>query len=719
VLDWSLREHVGFSAFVSAGSMLDVGWGDLIRHFGEDPKTACLLVYMESVGDARAFLSAARETALNKPIIVLKAGKSEAAAKATVSHTGSLAGSDDVFEAALARCGALRVSTIAELFYMAECLSKQPRPAGRRLTIVTNAGGPAVLATDSLIASGGQLASLPADYVNELSGFLPPHWSRGNPIDLLGDASAETFGRAISIAARNPESDGILVVLSPQGMTDPAAVAEELIKHRPEDKPVLASWMGANSVAHAEAILNQSGIPTFPYPDTAARAFTLMWRYSHNIDALYETPTLVADRANPLEDIETFLGDISAAGRTILTEVESKKLLAAYGISCVPTWVARTEDAAVAIAEDVGYPVVVKLHSETITHKTDVDGVRLNLRDAGEVRNAFRSIEQSVSQRAGVRHFQGVSVQQMRRGDYEFIIGSHVDAQFGPVVVFGAGGQYVEVFRDRAIGLPPLNTTLARRLIEQTRISAVLDGFRGRPAVSRAALEQLLVRFSSLVAEQRMIQEIDINPVLATGDELIVLDARVVLYPRDTSAADLPRLAIRPYPSQYQSSWFGRNGQEFRIRPIRAEDEPAIVSLHKNLSERSVHQRYFSALTLDYRTAHSRLTRVCCVDYDRELALVAEVSGSKDIAGVVRFIREGQADAEFAIVVRDEFQHSGLGSQLLGRLLDAARSEGIRRIHSFVLRENLGMLRLCRKLGFQVREDKDPELVLVEIDLQQ
>jgi acetyltransferase len=718
VLDWSLREHVGFSAFVSAGSMLDISWGDLIRHFGEDPKTACLLIYMESVGNARAFLSAARETALNKPIIVLKAGRSEAAAKATVSHTGSLAGSDEVFDAAFARCGALRVNTIAELFYMAECLSKQPRPVGRRLTIVTNAGGPAVLATDALIAPGGQLASIPAATVDALGGFLPPHWSRGNPIDLLGDASPETFGRAIFIAARNPESDGLLVVLSPQGMTDPTAVARQLIKNRPEGKPLLASWMGASSVAEGEALLNNSGIPTFPYPDTAARAFTLMWRYSHNIDALYETPTLVPDHANPLEDIETFLRDIGAAGRTLLTEVESKKLLAAYGIPCVPTWVAKTEEAAVVIAEDVGYPVVVKLHSESITHKTDVDGVRLNLRDAKDVRTAFRSIQESVSQRVGVLHFQGVSVQQMRRGDYELIVGSHVDSQFGPVVVFGAGGQYVEVFRDRAIGLPPLNTTLARRLIEQTRISMVLDGFRGRPPVNRDALEQLLVRFSSLVAEQRMIQEIDINPVLATGNELVVLDARIVLYPRNTPASDLPRLAIRPYPAQYQGIWFGRNAREFHIRPIRAEDEPAIVSLHRNLSEQSVHQRYFSALSLDFRTAHSRLTRVCCVDYDRELALVAEIANSKEIVGVARFIREGQTDAEFAIVVRDEFQNSGLGSELLGRLLDAARAEGIGRIHSFVLRENVGMLRLCRKLGFQLRDDIDPDLVVAELELQ-
>jgi acetyltransferase len=442
-----------------------------------------------------------------------------------------------------------------------------------------------------------------------------------------------------------------------------------------------------------------------------------MWRYSHNLEALYETPTLVPDRSNPLEDIETFLTDINAAGRTLLTEVESKKLLAAYGIPCVRTWVARTEDAAVAVAEDIGYPVVVKLHSESITHKTDVDGVKLNLQNAAQVRAAFNSIRESVSHRAGPSHFNGVTVQQMRRGEYELIIGSHVDQQFGPVVVFGAGGQLVEVFRDSAIGLPPLNTTLAGRLIDETRISVALKGVRGRRPVDRKALEQLLVRFSNLVVEHPAIREIDINPVLASGEDLVVVDARIVLYPETDSAAEQSKLAIRPYPSQYESNWFGNNGQEFRIRPIRAEDEPAMIALHRNLSEQSVYHRYFSALSFNYRTAHSRLTRICCIDYDREIAIVAERPDSGEIVAVARFIKIDNKSAEFAIVVSDPFQGAGLGSELLKCLLDVARSEGLDRIHSFVLRENTGMLRLCRRFGFQSREADDPELVFVELDL--
>jgi acetyltransferase len=442
-----------------------------------------------------------------------------------------------------------------------------------------------------------------------------------------------------------------------------------------------------------------------------------MWRYSHNLELLYQTPTLVPDRSNPLEDIQTFLGDIRAAGRTILTEVESKKLLGAYGIPCVQTWVARTPDAAVAIAEDIGYPVALKLYSETITHKTDVGGVCLNLRNAAELRAAFNAIRDSVCKLAGQSHFQGVTVQQMRHGDYELIIGSHVDPQFGPVVMFGAGGQLVEVFRDRAIGLPPLNTTLAERLIDETRISVALKGVRGRRPVDRKALEQLLVRFSNLVAEQPLIREVDINPVLASDEELIVVDARIVLYPLDATVAELPKLAIRPYPSEYVFKWIAGNGREFRIRPIRAEDELAMVALHRNLSERSVYQRYFSVLSFNYRTAHSRLTRICCIDYDHEIALVAELPDSGNIVAVARFIKVGNKTAEFAIVVSDAFQRVGLGSELLRRLLDVARREGLERIHSFVLRENTGMLRLCRRFDFQQSVADDRELVFAELDL--
>jgi len=479
ILDWSLRENVGFSAFVSVGSMLDVSWGDLIDYFGDDPHTRSIVMYMESIGDARAFLSAAREVALNKPIIVMKAGRTEAAAKAAASHTGSLAGSDDVLEAAFRRSGVLRVDRISDLFYMAEVLAKQPRPRGPRLTILTNAGGPAVLATDALISEGGQVAELAPETVRALDDFLPAHWSRQNPIDILGDAGPERYAKAIEIAAKDPNSDGLLVILSPQGMTSPTEIAERLKPYaRLDGKPVLASWMGGADVAAGESILNRASIPTFAFPDTAARAFQYMWRYSSNLRSLYETPSYPRHseeihQARAWEIIEAARGK----GREVLTEAESKQVLSAYGIPVTETAVAKSEDEAAELAGRIGYPVVLKLYSETITHKTDVNGVRLDLADEAAVRAAYRGIEHAVRERIEAAAFQGVTVQPMVRSrGYELILGSSLDPQFGPVILFGSGGELVEVLKDRALALPPLNTTLARRLMELAAIEAYESG---------------------------------------------------------------------------------------------------------------------------------------------------------------------------------------------------------------------------------------------------
>ncbi|HEY3229184.1 MAG TPA: acetate--CoA ligase family protein, partial [Roseiflexaceae bacterium] len=521
ILDWSLRENVGFSAFVSIGTMLDIGWGDLIDYLGDDPHTQSIVLYMESIGDARAFLSAAREVALTKPIIVIKAGRTAAAAQAAASHTGALAGSDAVLDAAFRRCGVLRVNTIADLFHMAEVLGKQPRPSGPRLTILTNAGGPGVLATDALIGNGGTLAPLAPETIAALDRILPTHWSHANPIDILGDADPDRYAQAVEIAAQDPNSDGLLVILTPQAMTDPTQTAERLKPYaKLSGKPLLASWMGGAEVAAGEAILNRANIPTFAYPDTAARAFDDMWRYSDNLRGLYETPVLPAHTDAGAPD-HVLAGQIvqaaRAAGRTLLTEVESKRLLAAYGIPTVETQVATSVGEAVRCANAIGYPVVLKLFSETITHKTDVGGVRLNLANVGAVQRAYRAIETAVRAKVGAEHFLGVTVQPMIASyGYELIVGSSLDPQFGPVLLFGAGGQLVEVFQDRALALPPLTTTLARRMLEQTRIVSALKGVRGRAPVDLAALEALLVRFSQLVAEQRWITEIDINPLLAT-----------------------------------------------------------------------------------------------------------------------------------------------------------------------------------------------------------
>jgi len=726
VLDWSFQEMVGFSAFISLGSMVDVGWGDLIDYLGNDPKTRSILVYMESVGDARSFLSAAREVALNKPIIVIKAGRTAAGGKAAASHTGSLTGSDDVLDAAFRRSGVLRVNNISDLFYMAEVLSKQPRPKGPKLTILTNAGGPAVLATDALISAGGELTELSPSTLEELNGFLPESWSRNNPIDILGDADGERYGKSLEIAAKDPNSDGLLVVLTPQAMTDATATAESLKKYAKLDKPVLASWMGGPEVQAGERILNQANIPSFPYPDSAARAFEYMWRYSYNLRGLYETPifpTGPQDGAPAKATVDKIVGDARKGGRALLTEHESKQVLAAYGIPTVKSKIAQTADEAVAAADEIGYPAVLKLHSETITHKTDVGGVHLNLKRAEHVRSAFEAIEQSVVEKASKEDFLGVTVQpMMQMFGYELIIGSTLDPQFGPTILFGMGGQLVEVFKDRSLALPPLNTTLARRMMEQTKIYKALKGVRGRKPVDLAALESIMVRFSRLVAEQKWIKEIDINPLLASSEMLVALDARVVLHDPDVKEEDLPKLAIRPYPSQYISDWKMNDGTEVSIRPIRPEDEPRIVRFHETLSERTVYFRYLEMLQLTQRIAHERLTRICYIDYDREIALVVErkdpATGLTEIIGVGRLDHTtGTNDAEFAVVISDSAQGQGLGRHMLERIIDVAREEKLSKITAEVHPENKAMLELCKKLGFSVEFEIGDPTATVELEL--
>jgi acetyltransferase len=737
ILDWSFRENVGFSAFVSIGSMLDVNWGDLIYYLGDDPNTHSIVIYMESIGDARSFLSAAREVALTKPIIVLKAGRTEAAAQAATSHTGALAGSDAVLDAAFRRSGVLRVDRISELFDMAEVLAKQPRPKGSRLTIITNAGGPGVLATDALLTNGGELAQLSDETIATLNQQLPPFWSHHNPIDILGDADPERYQQAIQTAAQDPESDGVLVILTPQAMTDPTETAERLKTWVEQNshqfaKPILASWMGDSDVNAGELLLNQAKIPTYRFPDTAARVFSYLWRFSYNLRGIYETPVLPANEEAAIPDrplVEAIITAARQANRTILTEAESKQILAAYGIPVVKTCVAASETEAVSCAEAIGYPVVLKLFSQTITHKTDVGGVQLNLVDAEAVRRAYQTIKSSVSATVGAEHFLGVTVQPMvQRKGYELIVGSSLDPQFGPVLLFGSGGQLVEVFQDRAIALPPLNSTLARRMMEQTRVYKALQGVRGQSPVDLEALEQLLVRFSQLVAEQPWIKEIDINPLLATPAEeknqpsLLALDGRIVLHDATVREDQLPKLAIRPYPTQYVTPWCLKDDTEVTIRPIRPEDEPLMIQFHQTLSEQSVYLRYFHLIKLSQRITHDRLTRICFIDYDREMALVADYknpeTGNHEILAVARLSKlHGSNEAEFAMLVSDRVQCRGLGTELLSRLLQVGRDEQLDRITAEILFDNSGMQRVCEKLDFHLSRTADPSVVKAEIQL--
>lgn len=708
ILDWSREENVGFSTFASVGSMLDVDWGDLIGYLGDDPRTKSILVYMESIGDARSFISAAREVALQKPIIVIKAGRTAEAAQAATSHTGALAGSDEVLSAAFRRTGVLRVDTIADLFHVAEVLAKQPRPSGPNLTILTNAGGPGVLATDALIQGGGKLTALSEETLQAFDEVLPPTWSKANPVDLIGDATAQRYADALRVAGDDEESDGMLVVLSPQDMTDATRTAEELRPYADlHDKPVLASWMGGAEVAAGTRILNNAGIPTFEYPDKAATIFNYMWRYNYNLQALYETPRDAGNGQQRRTDVNALLSGARSEGRTLLTEAESKEVLALHGISTVTTTVATTAEAAVEAAAAIGYPVVVKLHSRTVTHKTDVGGVKLNLQSASAVQAAFEDIAARMEDAGKSDGFDGVTVQPMVSLDgYELIVGSSLDEQFGPVLLFGSGGSLVEVYRDRALGLPPLNTTLARRMIEQTRIHEALKGVRGRAPVNMDALAQVMVRFSQLVVAHPMIKEMDINPLVASGDEIIALDARVVLHDPDVEA--LPRPAIRPYPQKYVDTWHLADGRPVRIRPIRPEDEPKLVEFHEHLSERSVYLRYASLMKYSQRVAHERLSRLCFIDYDREMALVAaafdpETEEEGPLLGAGRITKlRGTDDGEFAMLVRDDHQGQGLGTELLRRFIHIGREEGLERIVADILKENRPMQGVCKSLGFEI-----------------
>ena len=710
ILDWSRREGVGFSAVVSAGSMLDVGWGDLIAYLGRDPKTESILLYMESVGEARAFLSAAREVGLQKPIIVIKSGRSEAAAKAAASHTGTLAGSDSVLSAAFARVGVLRVDAIADLFYLAEALAKQPRPKGDRLTIITNAGGPGVIATDALDAAGATLAPLTDATRRKLDAGLPAHASSANPVDVLGDADADRFTNALKVMAEADETDGILVTVVPVGTINPARVAEGMAPFATgTGKTILASWMGGPAMAAGEEILNRAGVPTFNFPDTAARIFGHMARYSRQLEALYETPapTMEGEEGDAdldLAEAARLLDEAEASGRTLLTEAESKGLLAAYGIPTTRTLVAQTPDEAVAHAAEIGYPVVAKLHSYTVTHKMDVGGVQLNLEDERAVRAAYDRIKAGIENAGHPDAFDGVAVQPMVKLEgYELILGASPDQQFGPVLLFGSGGSLVEVYNDRALGLPPLTTTLARRMMEQTKVYEALHGVRGRDPVDLAALERLVVRFSHLVVDQPRIKEIEINPLLASPEGLLALDARVILY-EEGEARTQP--AIRPYPRAYAGRFEMPSGETAEIRPIRPEDETLLVSFHEGLSEESVYLRYAATVSLGRRVAHERLSRLAFIDYDREMALVAVQGG--EIQGVGRITYDGHdaragrptGTGTFALVVRDTAQGQGLGTELLRRLIAVAETEGLEQIEADIIAENDAMQKVAERLGF-------------------
>jgi len=708
VLDWAEQEGLGFSAFVSLGSMADLSWGDFIDFLGKDPNTDNILLYMETVGDPRSFLSAARETVLNKPIIAIKGGQTTAAAAAAASHTGAMTGSDAVFEAACNKVGILRVKSIRELFQAAAVLASQPRPGGSNLTIVTNAGGPAVMATDQAVLSGGQMTSLSEETIQALNAQLSPLWSHANPVDILGDATPEIYRNAVQSALHAPETDGLLVILTPQAMTDPTGAAEEVAAVvKGTEKTILTSWMGGTNVAEGKSRLRANGIPTFDYPDEAAALFGKLWQHSRHMLALYET-SVPRDQPGEYQTAASkaraIIHVMRQSGRTMLDEFEAKQLLSFYGIPVVHTVVARTMDEAVEAAVGMTFPVVVKLFSRQITHKSDVGGVKLNLRDVTAVRHAYDAIRNRVSELAGAAAFEGVTVQPMLRNDgFEVILGSACDPQFGPVILFGSGGRLTEVYRDTALALPPLNATAAQALMEQTKIFEALKGVRGTPAVNLAQLEKILISFSALVADHPEIAEIDINPLKASADEIVALDARVLLHPENIRA---PRLAIRAYPAEYISKKQLKDGRWMTLRPIRPEDEEALTRFHAELSTNLSRQPFLEFATLDREDLHGRLVQICHCDYDRNWTLVATVSSDTEkgeqVIGLGRILRANHDDGLFKLLVLDGWQNLGVGRKLLNSLMHIAKNEGLTKIRAEVLEDNGQMLHLLQSLNFHV-----------------
>ncbi|MBI1914830.1 MAG: bifunctional acetate--CoA ligase family protein/GNAT family N-acetyltransferase [Planctomycetes bacterium] len=720
ILDWAQEKHIGFSSFVSVGAMIDVDFADLIDYFADDPQTRSIILYMESIGDVRKFLSAARGVSRTKQVIVVKAGRHEAGARAAASHTGALAGSDDVFDTAFRRAGVLRVRTIAELFSMSEILSMQAQPRGPALAIITNAGGPGVMATDALLLDGGQLAELRPETKAALDAVLPPFWSHANPIDILGDATPQRYRQVVEICTKDDHIDGLLLLLTPQAMTDPTETAREVTAvGQRQRKPVLACWMGGGTVRAGREVFNRASIPTFDAPESAIRAFLHMVQYRRNQELLYETPEAIAEDTSPDEKrVRSVVAAVRAENRTLLTEAEAKEVLSAYGIPVTPTVPCRSVDEAITAAGRIGYPVVLKLLSRTITHKSDVGGVQLNLVNEQAVRQAFEAIWAGVARAVYAGAFEGVTVQPMvKEKGYELIVGSSVDAQFGPVILFGSGGVLVEVFQDRALGLPPLTRTLARRLMERTKIGKALQGVRGQRSVDMKELETLLVRFAQLVVDFPEVQEIDINPLLASPERLVALDARVLLGSTDLPPQKRPRLAIEPYPSRYTAPFRLRDGREVLVRTIRPEDEPLIIAFHAGHSEHTIRMRFFSLVKT---LSHESLIRLCHLDYAREMALVAVWRDAREqhFAAVSRYYLEPESGtAEFAVIVGDAWQGQGLGTHLMERLIAVARERGVRHLKGLVLRENEAMLALMQKMHFKPEYSAEPDVVVVSMDL--
>ena len=722
ILDWAKPREIGFSHLISLGDMADVDFGDLLDYLANERETRAILLYIEAISDARKFMSAGRAAARMKPVLVVKAGRYQQSAQAATSHTGALAGNDEVYDAAFRRAGMLRVYSLEELFDAAETLAMQWKPKGDRLAILTNGGGIGVLATDAIVERGACVAELAPDTIERLNGVLPGAWSHSNPIDILGDAPGSRYTQALEILSKDPNTDATLVLNCPTAVassTDAARAVIELAGKK-GGRPLFTSWVGDDSVREARRLFGAQRIPTYDTPEQAVRAFMHMVNYQRNQTLLMETPPSVPEDFTP--DPETVNGIIEQAlgeGRSWLNEPEAKQVLAAYGVPVAVTQQVGTPDEAASYAAQTGGPVAIKILSPDITHKSDVGGVALDLVGPSAVRDAAQAMQERVRQLQPEARLTGFSVQPMvrRRGAYELVIGATEDRQFGPVILFGQGGTAVEIINDKALALPPLNMRLARELASRTRIHRLLKGFRNTAAVDLDAIAMTLIRVAQLVIDIPTIGQLDINPLLADESGVIALDARINVVATQEPASK--RLAIRPYPKALEELIRIGDGREVLLRPIVPEDEPSLQTAFTKLTAEEVRMRFFAPKKT---LSHFAAVRFTQIDYDREMGLILTEPGrpgQTEIFGVANLIADpDNRSAEYAIVVRHDMVGLGLGIVLMRRIIDYARDRGIKEIFGDVLQENRPMLKLCKILGFsQSRDADDPGVARVTLKL--
>ena len=720
VLDWAAARGIGFSHFISLGECDDVDFGDVIDYLGSDPDTRSIMLYIESIQERRGFISAARAASRNKPILCIKSGRFAEGAAAAASHTGALAGPDDVFDAAIKRAGVLRVYTVSEMFSAAETLSRMHPFRGDKLGIITNGGGIGVLAVDALIERHGRLAHLEDSTIDALNAVLPSTWSHANPVDIIGDAPGERYAKSIDAVLKDPNIDSLLVMHAPTAITDPVEVAQGVIDAiKDSRKNILTNWVGEATVAKARKLFYAAGIPTYRTPENAVAAFQHMVNYRKLQEVLMETPPSVPQDFTPETDKARKIIHLAIhAGRDMLTEPEAKAVLECYGINTVKTVAAHTVEDAVETADAIGYPVALKVLSDDISHKSDVGGVVLNLDNADEVRAAGTKMLRTIEQAFPKARLRGFTVQEMikRAGARELIVGMTTDPIFGPVIMFGHGGVEVEVVRDRAMALPPLNMKLARELVEGTRIYNLLRGYRDVPPVNLEQLYMTLVRLSQLVVHLGEVLELDMNPLLIDQTGVIALDARIKVTPKVVS--DDKRLAIHPYPRHLKQELILEDGTKYLLRPIKPEDEPAHYQFMSKLTPEDIHFRFFGSVR---ELPHSEMARQTQLDYDRDmafLAIIPEGPEAGEIHGIVQVVIDPNNDhAEYAVMVRSDIKGRGLGRILMEKMIEYCRQKGTKTFIGQVLPNNRRMLTLCEKLGFSRKYLADEEVFEVTLPL--